>query len=64
MVDAHTEIDDEDAEFFSRMPPEFFEELERRAKLAMSQPGIPIAESRRRFRERCAERKQSRDKQA
>lgn len=57
-------IDDEDAEFFSRMPPEFFEDLERRAKRAMSQPGIPLEEARRRFRERYSERKQSHNKEA
>lgn len=47
-----TPLTEEEEAFFSRMPPEFFDELHRRAELAKSSPGIPIDEFRRRRSER------------
>ncbi|MCZ7861685.1 hypothetical protein O9X98_09750 [Agrobacterium salinitolerans] len=46
---------DEDAEFFAGMPPEFFEELKRRAELARTRPGISVADLKRRVRREARE---------
>lgn len=49
-----TPLTEEDEAFFNRMPQEFFDELQRRAELAKSSPGIPVDEFRRRRLERRA----------
>lgn len=36
----------EEEAFFARMPPEFFEELKRRAELAKLGPGLSVEEHR------------------
>lgn len=43
----NTSLTDEDEAFFSRMPPEIFAELSRRAELAKSSAGIAVHEFRR-----------------